>query len=323
MRRGRERRAFPLLLLNVLLGGLLACPAAVHAQGQRIVEQLRVEPGVTCLNAEQLAVQVERWLDGAPVAKDLTIVVDGSMFDPRQVRLNIIRDRKTVAHRAFEPGPEPCDHLHDAVALAIAMVLKALRVEEPPSPEPAPQPEPEAPAVRMPRWSIAGVVLASYRLLPELAPGLELRARYDFNEHFALRLGVLGALSFGVPLAQNAGSFDATLAAARADACGRRRLAGGVHGGFCFGLLGGALGASGTDVSSPQSSTVPAFALAGAAELAFELSERWSIELGLSMTLLLHGVRVGVAGSSGMPGSSRALDSPGFALGVGPAYHFD
>ena len=324
MWRGWERRVGThLLRAAVLLSIALGFSPVAHAVGaERLRGQLRVQPGATCLSADELAVQVEQWLDDAPVAADVTIVVDGSATDPRGVRLHVARDGRTVAERVFEPGPTRCDHLHAAVALAIALALKASPIEageQPLADEPvAPAPEPAAAR----RWSVAGTALATYRLLPELAPGLELLARYRLNEHIALRMGALGVAAFDVQLAAQAASFDATLAVLRADGCGRRQLAGALHGGVCLGLLGGLLHAAGADVASPRSSTVPVLALAAAAELELSLSLRWSLVLGLSTTILLHQVQVGLQDAAGAQSTSRALSNPGFSLGFGPVYTF-
>jgi hypothetical protein len=324
MWRGWERRVWThLLRVVVLLSIALGVSPVTHAVGaERLRGQLRVQPGATCLSADELAVQVEQWLENAPVAADVTIVVDGSATDPRGVRLHIARDGRTVAERVFEPGPTRCDHLHAAVALAIALALKASPIEageQPLADEPV-VPAPEPAVTR--RWSAAGSALATYRLLPELAPGLELSVRYRLNEHFALRMGALGVAAFDVQLAAQAASFDATLAAARADGCGRRQLTDALYGGVCLGLLGGLLHAAGSDVASPRSSTVPVLALAGAAELELSLSLRWSVALGLSMTILLHQVEVGLEDASGAQGSSQGLSNPGFSLGLGPVYTF-
>ena len=324
MWRGRERRVWThLLCVNALLCSVLMPALTAHAVGaDRIRGQLRVQPGATCLSTDELAVQVEQWLDDAPVAANVTIVVDGSATDPRGVRLHVARDGQTVAERVFEPGPTRCDHLHAAVALAIALALKAAPIEagEQPLADAPVAAAPEPAAAR--RWSIAGTALATYRLLPELAPGLELSARYRLNEHFALRMGALGVAAFDVQLAARAASFDATLAALRADGCGHRTLVDALHGRVCLGLLGGFLHAAGDDVASPRSSTVPVLALAGAAELELSLSVRWSVVLGLSMTILLHQVQVGLEDAAGAQGSSRALSNSGVSLGLGPVYTF-
>jgi len=302
---------------------MLGASPAAHAVGaDRIRGQLRVQPGATCLSADELAVQVEQWLDDAPVAADVTIVVDGSATDPRGVRLHVARDGKAVAERVFAPGPTRCDHLHAAVALAIALALKASPIEageQPLTDRPVAAAPAPAPAQH---WSLAGTALATYRLLPELAPGLELWARYRLGEHFALRAGALGVAAFDVQLVERAASFDATLVAVRADGCGRRRLADALDGAVCLGLLAGALHAAGSDVASPRSSTVPVLALAGAAELELELTRHWSVVLGLSTTILLHRVEVGLQDGNGVQGSSRALSIPGFSLGLGPVYMF-
>jgi hypothetical protein len=303
-RTGRWRAWVQLLSLCVALAHTSLAHAADAEQIQKL---LLVQAGATCLTAEGLAVEVERLLDDAPIPREFVFVVEGNATDPRSARLRIARHGKPVAERAFEPGPARCSHLHAAVGLAIALAIKAAQLEE---------------RDRARDWSLSAAGLWTYGPLPQFAPGAELSVRRALGEHVLLRAGGLGVLAFDATLGQQAGTFDAALIAARADGCGRAKLAEAVHAGACAGLLGGALYAAGDEVEGPTSSAVPFLALSVAAEFELDLSDRWSLALGLSSTFLLHRVEVGLADSSGMPVESRALGRFGFAVGIGPVYYF-
>jgi hypothetical protein len=249
---------------------------------------------------------VGQLLDDAPLADDFVFFVDGSASDSRSVYLRVVRQEGVVAQRAFEPGPDRCSHLHAAVALAIALAIKA---------------EHEETGEVIRHWSLSGAGLWTYRLLPQFAPGAELSVRRAFGEHVLVRAGALGALTFGARLQSLPGTFNATLVAARAEGCGRATLVSPLHAGACVGMLGGLLHVAGHDVASAASSTVPFLALSGGLDFEFELSERWSLLLGFSATFLLDRIRVGFETTSGAQGTSRDLDRLGFALGIGAAYY--
>ena len=286
------------------------------ADSERIARLVRLQAGATCLSSEALVGEVERWLYDARIPDDLHIEVTGSAFDSRSVRLRVSRSQHIVAHRVFEPGPARCSSLQAAVALAIALTIKASLVEE------LGRPLRDDPAARMRAWSLSGSVLLTYHFLPELAPGLELSVRRGLGEHLTLRLGALGVMVWGVSLPQLAGTFNATLVGLRGEGCAQGHLVRTLRAGICLGGLGGILHAAGADVASPTSSSVGVGALSTALDLELELTTRWSLALGLSVIFLLNQVQIGAETTSGMRVASRALQSPGFALGLGPSYYF-
>jgi hypothetical protein len=310
---GTERaRAWVRLWPLASLVALLVTARAHAADTEHIQSLLRVHPGATCLTAPTLAAAVEPLLEDVHVPQDFSFVVEGDARDSRGARLRIVRGDQVVAERVFEPGPELCDRLHAAVGLTIALAINAAREEE-------------VERERGREWSLSGAVIGSYGVVPRLAPGAELHVRRHFGEHALLRLGTVGVAGFGAEVAQGAGTFDATLVAARADGCARGTLTWALRGGGCLGLLGGALYAVGDAASgatSATSATVPWLALSFATSLELRLSERWALELGVSATFLLHRVEVGLEDTAGVRQRSRALDRVSFALGLGPAYYF-
>jgi hypothetical protein len=184
------------------------------------------------------------------------------------------------------------------------------------------EPMPDDPASRTRGWSLDVRTLGTYRMLPELAPGLSVAARFALGEHVALRAGLLGVASFDVRLDEGRGTFDAAMPAARIDACAQSRLSGPLHGSACVGMLGGGLYVRGADVQTPTSETVAVVTFANAAGLELELSRRWSLSLELSVTFLLHRVEVGLQDDRGTRVGTRSLPGTGYGLGVGPVYYF-
>ena len=172
------------------------------------------------------------------------------------------------------------------------------------------------------RWSVAGAGLLTYAVVPQLATGIELQLRRAFGEHAQLRGGVISTFAFDVELEESAGTFDATLIAARVDGCARTALASALRGAGCFGLLGGALHVAGHEAMRTTSATVPWLALSAAASLDYVLSPSWSLELGISAGVLLHQVEVGIENTRSAGVENRRLSQVSFAVGFGPVYSF-
>ncbi len=155
---------------------VLAC-AAVAAAVARAQEpshnetgmRLELERGVTCLASEALRARLLHWLQSFPDDSAYRLVVRGSAHDPRTVVLRLHRrsspehapvgseTEPPIAERRFSPGPRRCEDLHDAVAIAASMMLKAAYASEgaplaPAEAEPA-EPETSAPPPEPPEES--------------------------------------------------------------------------------------------------------------------------------------------------------------------------
>jgi len=281
---------------------------------------LRVRPGATCLSGERLASQVEQWLHDEEISTDVNVVVQGSNTDPRSAVLHVMRAGRTLAHRAFEPGPARCDYLHAAIGLAIAIALKASLVDE------IAQPLPEDPKELAYGWSLSAESLGTYQKLPGFAPGIGLAVHRGLGPNVALRFGVLGVRAFDADMERKQLHFDASLIAARCDVCARAMPFDGLYVQMCAGLLGGALyaqgTAQGTDSEYPVSSIVPWFAFANSAGLRLDLSTHWSLTLDISVAFPFHAVRITVEDFNGTEVDRQSLARAGFALGIGPMYNF-
>ena len=316
VRRSRSafRRAIGLGL--VLLAALAHAGPARALAAKPLRDVLRVRSGATCLSTVSLAPRVEQWLQADSVRADVLIVVEGDPTDRRNARLRVVRDGKTLAHRAFEPGPERCDSLQAAVSLAIALALKATLLDE------LGKPLPDDPAARLRGWSLSAAGLANHELLPAPAPGLELGVRLALTPGVLLRFAVLGVGAFGVELDRSTASYDAVLIAARVDACARLQLTGGLFGRACAGLLAGPLHARGHDIARTDSSLVAWSAWVNGLGLDLELSARWTLAFDVSLALRLNSVRIGVEDARGAELAGQSLAARGYTVSLGPLYRF-
>ncbi|HEX4354918.1 MAG TPA: hypothetical protein VHZ95_18430, partial [Polyangiales bacterium] len=283
---------------------------------QRLRALLQVHPGATCVNAETLASAIEPWLREDTLQSDVKIAVEGSASDPRDVSFRVVRANETVAHRAFEPGPERCDYLHAALGLAIALALRASLLDE------LTELLPDDPEALTRGWALALAGDATYQLLPSFAPGIEARAELGLGPHVAIRFGALGLFADGIAFDRSTGGFDAGLIAARADACLRIPFGHGLHAQLCSGLLGGALYARGDVAGTRRSSLLAWIALPIAIGLTVDLSRHWSLGFEPSVALPLRRIRIGVEDSHGAEVEGRSLAVAGFALSMAPVYRF-
>ncbi|MDB4985385.1 MAG: hypothetical protein JWN04_563 [Myxococcaceae bacterium] len=106
----------------LLLGFWLAQPEATAEDSLRVA----LEAGVTCLERKTLEGRLEVWLREPVDRDDLTVQIRGSEHDPRTALIRLFSGDELVAHRSFSPGPPRCADFHDAVAVAISMMLRSL-----------------------------------------------------------------------------------------------------------------------------------------------------------------------------------------------------
>ncbi|MET0385552.1 MAG: hypothetical protein ABW321_06320, partial [Polyangiales bacterium] len=108
----------------------------------------------------------------------------------------------------------------------------------------------------------------------------------------------------------------------RLDACARRILWRPLSARVCAGLAAGALYARGHGQVDPRSVVLGYFAFVNTGGAALTLSQRWSIDIQVSLIWSLRRLSVGVTDRSGRELEARALPPVGFVLGLGPSYHF-
>jgi hypothetical protein len=306
-----------------VLSSLASARAYAADPGRPLRELIRVEPGATCLDAAALVDDVQTWLGTDTADPGLSIEVRGSPDQPRVVEFRTWVGGRVIAHRAFSPAPERCEHLHAALGLAIAMAIRASLFEEIAGAMEEARPRaPEAPPARIQRWAIGADALGALGVLPGASFGAEVRIERALGPTFRARLGVLGLVALGEAFPRTPGTFDAGLVAPRLDLCAAFAVSSRVWAEGCMGLAGGALYANGHAFPSSTSALVPWIAAANGIDLAVDLAGSWSLDASVSVTLPLSATSLVVRDFSGNVIDQRDLPHVGGFLGIGPVYRF-
>jgi hypothetical protein len=293
--------------------------------GRAVLDALDLQRGATCLDAETLADRVRAWLESDTVAPGLTIEVRGSLESPRIVEFWTLRAGRPVAYRRFGPGPERCDHLHEALGLAIAMAVRASLVDE----LAAQVAEARAHAARgngapgsLP-WSAALDALGTLDVLPGGSFGISGRIERALTPAFGVRLGVVGLAAPGETFNGLSGHFDAWIAAAQLDLCAALDLSPHLRARACMGIMGGLVAAQGHAFSPSEAALSRWFAAANGLGLVADLGERWALEVMAGVILPLERTAIVVQDSkTGSVVGQRGLNPAAEFLAVGPIYRF-
>jgi hypothetical protein len=303
--------------------GVLASSGEAHGGSQRpLVEAIELHPGATCIESAPLAEQVAAWLGSDTADADLWIKVEGSPDDPRVVWFDMGRGDQLLARRRFAPGPERCDQLHAALGLAIALAIRVSHNDEIVGPREAPKTPTPTPQKPRSLWGAGGSALAGLGVLPGASVGASLRLERELPPNFALRLAVIGLVTWDKTLESTAGAFDAEGAGVRLDACVVFDVSTGVRLRGCAGFLGGGLFAQGREFASARSAASGWAAAANAVEVVVRLTDRWTLDGEISLVVPLETIRVGVQSAKGDVVEARSLTSTGVTMGLGPVYHF-
>jgi hypothetical protein len=302
---------------------LLLPTRVAHGAGgqQALADAIQVHAGATCLEATAVAEEVASWLGTETADADVWVQVDGSPDDPRVVSFRVGRGDRLLAVRRFSPGPERCEHLQAALALAIALAIKVSLLDEivgPPEPVAREKPTLET---REP-WTLSGGALAAFGVFPRVAFGAGVEAQRALPSDLAVRLGVVGLAAWTMNLAGAPGTFDAQIFAGRLDGCVRRDLARRFSAGGCFGLLVGALSSQGHAFPSSRSASTAWTAVASALEMGVGVTDHWSLDTEITLIEPLHRTQVGVLSANGDVVEARDLSSVGATVSVGASYRF-
>lgn len=223
---------------------------------QPLSDAISVQPGHTCLNEARLEARVARWLERDDVDARIRVEVFGGE-GPRDVRFVVRRLGEEPAQRKLQSVPEPCDQLHAAVALSVALAIDAALLDanevsdaEALGPaqdtgQPVPrhvEPPPDPNAFR-PAFELELSAGFSSGLIPGEAPAGGLGGAFSPVRWLALRLGVVATGKSGLGFPEVPGNYTAWLAGGRLALCAvtvaSERLA-------IDTCVGGALGVFGT-----------------------------------------------------------------------------
>jgi hypothetical protein len=290
--------------------------AAPAAELQDLAAAMTIDPGVTCLDSEQLVEHVSSWLGTHRVTAPLAIEVHGSPYFARTVWFRIRRGNVTVAERRFEPAPARCDDLHAAVGLAIALALKASVLDS------VIGARTYGDADTSGSFRITAQALAGIAVVPGTDFGIGSSLRYSVTERFAARVSVIALLGPYGDFEQDQGHFNTWLTIARLDACSRLAELDSLHVSACVGIAAGGLYATGEAFPMSQHALIPYVAVANALELDLELGTRWSLTMAIDVLVPLLRTSFVVRDQVGRVIAVHDLAAAGALIAVGPAYRF-
>jgi hypothetical protein len=196
--KGLSRGTLTGILLCSALAWLVVRPTICRAQTAALPVELRVHSGATCLDVDALRDELAVHMEGVIVPAGVTVEVNGSDDDPHTVTTRVRYADGSVAERLFSPAPTFCPYLHQAVALTLALALKAADprpAQAPTTPAGTPLTPLDEPTGQAPEQDAAPVPAAP-------AAGGELRA-YDLAVGFGpeLEVAAVGRAAFGGSLA--------------------------------------------------------------------------------------------------------------------------
>jgi hypothetical protein len=333
----------------------LCSPARVPAQASGRAS-IALRPGVTCLDDARLRQQLESWLDRPAPDLGLQIDVQGSVDDPRSVLVRLYMAGSEVARRDFSPGPASCEDLHDAVALAIALMIKvadgapaaAKPLPEHPS-EPRPPVPPSLP-VDLPPDGRAALRAApptadarpsstsahaasgelSLRASGLFAAGAHKSAAGGFRSELSvavaraleLRVGLIGFFSLARRLSNTEGTYTTRELAGTVAACVVSAPRASLQLRLCAELWAGRMRANGASFDPPLAARLPWSSAALQLELDWRLSADWALLLAGSPVVSL--LREQVVARNADDAIIARAELPRFSavLGIGLAYTF-
>ena len=301
-----------------------SAPRAVEAQDQAtpapefqpLAATMTVDPGVTCLDSEELVEHVSGWLGTDRVSAPLAIEVHGSPYFARTVWFRIRRGNATLAERRFEPAPARCDALHAAVGLAIALALKASLLDSLIGARTAGDARASRP------YRIVAQALGGVAVVPGPDFGLNLSLQRSIAERFAARLSALALLGPFGDFQQEQGRFKTWLAIGRLDLCSRLAELHGLSVSVCVGIAAGGLYATGEAFPMSRHGLIEYVAVANALEFDLELGTRWSLTIAIDVLVPLRRTSFVVRDQAGTVIAAHDLAAAGALLAVGPAYRF-
>lgn len=324
-------------------------PAPAVPPPQPLSKTLRVVPGATCLQPDQLILQIKSWLDFEELDPRIAVEVQGDPVKPNVVVFSVRVDGSPSSTRTFDPAPSACLDLHAVVGLAVAMAIEVAVVEsrkldplenmhtQPETSAPVPASSGERlknprvdPATAPPSTVVAppppqtsvratahGLVLIG---LPTVAGGAQLGVDFQWPHPYSLRLQGLGGYRQGLTL--GAGQLDVGIVAGRLDNCfGRAKAPQQVRTRVCLGLGGGGMVGRGRGFAG-QNYQIWRPWLAGFVSLttSIPLTKRFALELGVDALISIVRPEFLAVDPEGETAFSRSTTPFGVLAGFGGSF---
>lgn len=272
-----------------------------------VAAALHLEFRGECLTQQELADNVERWLEGGRINRRVAIDVTGEEKPELAARFWVLVDGQRASLRRFESFIGNCSELQSSLTAAIGLALEAVDLSEFPQPEPPKpktllpvarltarqslQPEPDRPLPPPPRRAKRPGVLQSAALgvwmmggagqAPGPTFGAGARGELGFNHGVGMRAGGGYLLMDEVPLAD--GGLEARVIAGQLGICwGRDTQRFRAQG--CLDARGGAMIAIPNNLERQSVETLPWLAVAPGAEVRFHGTSDWGVWLGAQLS---------------------------------------
>ncbi len=249
----RLRISSTVAALIVLLPWLAAGKAAAEqSESMKLGDAITLDPGATCLDGLRLTEHVRQWLDSDEIDRRIRVRVLGNRRSSNKAVFIVDKGDGYPTERNFESVPESCVELHSALALSIALAIKAVRFD-------APLREPPSPSAGLKRvaatfqWSFTtGIVNPAFTAIAPVGPS----GRFELGwlRWLDTRLGIMTSAAYGQLLkAGEDWRYDVNLWAIRGDLCYGADPVENLRARACLGAAYGLLKTQGKNVSGPVS----------------------------------------------------------------------
>lgn len=271
-----------------------------------VTAALHLEFRGTCLEHDEVAESVERWLDGGRINHRVAIDVTGEEEPELAARFWILVDGQRASLRRFEGFIGNCSELRSSLTAAIGLALEVVDLSEFPEPDPAKpktlpvasltarqslEPEPDQSPAPPPRRRERSAVLQSAAFgayatggagqAPGPSFGGGVRGELGFSHGVGVRAGGGYQLMDEVPLAD--GGMAARIFTGQLGLCwGRDTLRFRAQG--CLDAKGGAISAIPSNLERQSVETLPWLAVAPGAEVRFHGTSDWGVWLGAQLS---------------------------------------
>ena len=291
-----------------------------------LLTAIEVEPGATCLAADKLIRRVERWLDQTKVDARIRVHVRGDESEPTKVAFSIDRgDGQPPAVRRIDDAPAECEQLHSALALSIALAIDASILGGGPVELPDDEElldgvdEPSEPAYLRVAAAVIGQ-LNTGLLTSDIAGGAGARVEVGFVPWLDLRVGGLFASAGDQRVGSVPGTYDASLLAARADACAAITPAEAFRFLACGSYVVGQFRTVGHDYTRSEEAKSTWSGAGGGLEVQAEVIDRLAIAVSVDLLIPFAARTILVLDRMRLPVASRDLSSAGVVIGLGAVF---
>jgi hypothetical protein len=247
---GRRQGRLPAVAALVFLFAGPAARSALARENETVAlaDTISLDPGVTCLEGLMLTEHVRKWLGSDRIDRRVRIRVLGSKRSAIKAVFIVDKGDGYPTERSFESAPESCIELHSALALSIAMAIKAVRFEAPLREPPEPSAGLRRVATAFQWYVTTGVVNPAFSAVAPVGPS----GRFELGwlSWLDARLGIMTTSAYGQRVQTGEDwRYDVNLWAVRGDLCYGADPFENLRSRFCLGSAFGLLKTQGKNVN--------------------------------------------------------------------------